>query len=103
MRLEPWYFPPAVVARMTDYEIVCSYVWPQMARMEAAERQRKGLPPLATPGAVEEPGRDFEPSKQYMMTMFVNVLGMTPEAAAAEYDRQKAMNDELKAKRGDGK
>lgn len=94
LRLEPWCFAPGDIARMTDYEIVHEYIWPQHKRLERLERERKGLPVEDERG--EE--KSFVPSRGYMLAMLVN-LGMTKEQAVAEYERQKKMNDEFQKSR----
>jgi hypothetical protein len=89
-----------VIARMTDYEILHEYIFPQIARRENEERQRKGLPPILPdppPGAQEE-AKPFEPSRGYML-MVLRSLGMSTEQANAEYDRQKVMNDEFQKRK----
>lgn len=92
MRLEPWCFAPDVIARMTDYEIAHEHLWPQMRRQESQERARKGLPDASQ---VDE---SFVPSRQFMIGTLM-AIGMSKDAAIAEYDRQKLMDDELKAKK----
>ena len=84
---EPWCFPADVVARMTDYQIDEAYLAPAVARAEALERERKGLPPKPDPAA---PVPDTPPPRAAVVGVMVHHLGYTVEKANAEYDRQLA-------------
>lgn len=83
---EPWCFPPAIIATLTDHVIEEAYLKPAVKKAEAMERERKGLP-AATPNP--EPMTQPPPRNAVVSTM-MGVLGMTREAAEAEYDRQLA-------------
>lgn len=39
---EPWCFPPAVIARLTDYQILHLYVYPLVERNERMKREQSG-------------------------------------------------------------
>ncbi len=39
---EPWCFPPAVIARLTDYQILHVYVYPLVERNERMKREQTG-------------------------------------------------------------
>lgn len=39
---EPWCFPPAVIARLTDYQILHLYVYPLVERNERMKREQNG-------------------------------------------------------------
>jgi hypothetical protein len=39
---EPWCFPPAVIARLTDYQILHVYVYPLVERNERLKREQNG-------------------------------------------------------------
>lgn len=78
---------------MTDYEIWHEHIAPQLKRQEAEERAAKGLPQPVEDGEEEA---EFVPTKQYMMSVLVGILGMSKEQAEVEYERQRQMNEELK-------
>ncbi len=77
-----------MIARLTDYQIVNCYLFPQTKRQEAIERRQKGLPPEAEES--DEPSAP--PSRDYMIMTLMR-LGMSAEDAAREYDEQLRLHE----------
>lgn len=87
---------PWEIARLTDHQIIHDYILPQTALLERLERERKGLGPVADEATNPDPGPDWVPSRQMMVGVMVGMLGMSKEAANAEYDAQLRLNAERK-------
>ncbi len=50
---EPWCFPPAVIARLTDYQIMHLYVYPHVERNERLKREQSGASGSAAAPPIE--------------------------------------------------
>ena len=111
---EPWCFHPEQVASLTDHQIIERYVLPAARRAEEREREvaesRAAPPPAASPGAkpvgprpargaAAEPEPGTPEHRAQVVGSFTSVMGMSPERAAALYERQLA---EWRAQRGGG-
>ncbi len=92
--MRPW-----EVARLTDHQIIHDYILPQTARNELLERERKGLGPKADELEDLEGVSDEPPNRQMMISVMVGMLGMTLEAANADYDKQLAEHNARKRSR----
>ena len=95
---EPWCYTPEQIARLTDWQVLNVYLKPAIER---AEEMRKQMPPPPTmPNghsltSFDAPGTSGMPSEP-SVTMFdretaiglMTDLGLSPEQAAAAYDRE---------------
>lgn len=91
---EPWCFTPEQIAPLTDSQIEDVYLKPALAKQDAMERERKGLPPKP---ADDDRRPLTEPPPRAAVVGMMRTLGMSVEKANAEYDRQLA---EWEAQRG---
>jgi hypothetical protein len=90
---EPWCFPPAVVGKLTDWQIEHLYALPAARR---AEEMRKDVPgggglphPPPDPGPEPEPGSP-EHRRRVVSALVNGPLAVSPERAAAIYESQLA-------------
>ncbi len=96
---EPWCYSPEVIGRLTDAQILTLYVEPARRRAEELERAKGGTPaPLGARRGAEPEAEPGSPGHRAQVVRgMVQVMGWSPERAAAEYDRQLAL---WKAERG---
>lgn len=102
---EPWGFLPHQIARLTDWQIFELYVTPAADRARNVARPapdaRGAAPGASAPiGARPAPrpasggGPDYEPGteghRRQCIAAYVDVQGLSPQRAAAQYDRQLA-------------
>jgi hypothetical protein len=93
---EPWKMLPWEFALLTDHQIIHCFLLPQIERDEESKRIAKGLPPRVDEDEVQPSGEP--PNRQMMISMMVGMLGMSPQAAAEEYEAQRRLNEARKGK-----
>ncbi len=91
--MRPW-----EIARLTDHQIIHSYILPAAMRAEELKKASSGAP-LPAPPDDDETERP-PPNRNMMLSVMMSMLGMTKEQAIAEYESQAKLNAEKKRKRG---
>lgn len=92
---EPWCYTPEQIGRLTDLQILKLYVEPAVERskeMGAAPGPAGELP--RRPTRARSTGPEGEPGsathRAQCVRAYIDVQGLSPERAAAQYDRQLA-------------
>ncbi len=91
---EPWCFHPSQIAELTDWQVMELYIRPAVKRAEELKKdvdRDRAESPFSSPSS-PSPKASRLPPREQSIDIMVDLLGITREQAAADWDRANKAN-----------